>query len=765
MTRQNRYRFALLNGTAAAFCFATLPLSAAQAATGARVLLQAWNPLTPDQANVVTLVDQPTLVSDSLLDAWTEARPKICDEIKGELGVGGAAGGQTLYDITCLIGEPMTLDIAGAGQTLRGAYAVTGYIEATSTTPTALGSYADPRFSVAFTAKLELTIAVQPNPDQTLRVSKALFTLNGATLDSHNVSADVLEFVTDDLVPFFGGPNFKRLAENGVNSVSLELASRFNAALAPVNAQLKGPSDAIRVGVSANPSYISVAFGPREIAPPADGRMTGVLRWDATQFAPKNGCQSFDIRAMVQTGPTPLFTANAEAPSRQIGVFEASPAGPAACDFIMTGLAAGWPNFLTARVVDGAAARSAGSSLYGVSYSLAGDGWDGRKVIPQPVATGRNYAVARAIDATAAKTPDYASPKKVAEQRTNPRINPADDYSIATDGSRKGDNVSLNPQPLPPGPDDKQRSPDVVQAKGANAGIIIVSGKDANPLARKLPAADRVFGAGVDPAIAQRAGQPSRTAEAVDTGALAVKGAALAGEDPTATLLRAQQPTDAARRGFDIGMAAAEGQTLPGPGKDQLGHSLPAAEQQGFAAAVDYSLARNRQKLKDLAPKGAEIASLDPLSADLRNQQADDIARLGFDIGMAVAEGHTADGPGKKGIHDTLGLPEFGGTAAQGGYDAAVKFSIERNLNADYARRGAAVAAADPIVAVMRSAETDVFYRLGFDIATGIFGDPALGAQGNTSKGPGSLGIREKLSDAGKKGFDAAADFHLKRRN
>ena len=35
----------------------------------------------------------------------------------------------------------------------------------------------------------------------------------------------------------------------------------------------------------------------------------------------------------------------------------------------------------------------------------------------------------------------------------------------------------------------------------------------------------------------------------------------------------------------------------------------------------------------------------------------------------------------------------------------------------------------------MRSAETDDFYRLGFDIATGIFDHPALGAQGNTSIG------------------------------
>ncbi|MEQ1931732.1 MAG: hypothetical protein ABL957_14545 [Parvularculaceae bacterium] len=749
MTRN--YVLALLNGTAAALCFAALPISAAQAATGARVLLQGFNPLAPDDANVVTLVDQPTLVSDSLMEAWTEARPKICDKIKGELGVGGAAGGETLYDITCLIGEPAALDIAGAEQTLRGAYAVTGYIEATSTTPTAFGSYADPRFSVAFTAKLALIIAVQPNRDQTLKVSSALFTIGGATLDSHNVSADVLEFVSDDLIPFFGGPNFKRIAENAVNSLSIDLASRFNTALAPVNAQLKGPSDAVRVGVYANPAYISVAFGPREIAPPTNGGMSGLLRWDAAQFAPKNGCQSFDIRATVQTGPVPLLTANAEAPKRQIGVFQASPAGPASCAFTMTGLAAGWPNFLTASVIGGAAARSAGSSLYGVSYSLAGDGWDGRKVIPQPVASERHYAVARSIDATAAKTSDYSSAKAVVGKRTLPRINPADDYAIATDGTRKGDTVTLNPQPLPP----RQRSIDGVQMKGADAGIIIVSGKNADPLASKLPAADRVFGAGVDPAVAGSVGVRSQSAAPVDIDAMAAKGAALVNADPLAAELRSQQADDSARRGFDIGMAVAEGHTSPGPGKDAIGRSLPAAEQPGFTAAVDFSVASNRKKLTDLAPRGEAVALQDPLSVALRDQQADDSARLGFDIGMAVAEGQTAQGPGKDAMRLKLKAEE------QGGFASAVTFSVDRNKNRERAGKGAAIAAADPIVGLLRNSETDVFYRLGFDIAIAIYGDPALGAEGKTATGPGSLGVRDSLTAAGQRGFDAAGKLRL----
>ena len=88
---------------------------------------------------------------------------------------------------------------------------------------------------------------------------------------------------------------------------------------------------------------------------------------------------------------------------------------------------------------------------------------------------------------------------------------------------------------------------------------------------------------------------------------------------------------------------------------------------------------------------------------------------------------------------------------------------LEERCRADLAAKGAAIAEQDPIVAEARSAEEDERYRQGFDIATGIFGDPALGAQGNTAVGPGSLKIRDSLSAAGQRGFDASVKLHLSR--
>jgi hypothetical protein len=162
--------------------------------------------------------------------------------------------------------------------------------------------------------------------------------------------------------------------------------------------------------------------------------------------------------------------------------------------------------------------------------------------------------------------------------------------------------------------------------------------------------------------------------------------------------------------------------------------------------------------LSTLAARGDGVAMQDPLSAELRSREPEGPSRRGFDIGMAAAEGHTAPGPGKQRIHDLLSPAE------QKGYEHAVAFSLERNRNADLAARGAAIARVDQIVAAARTAETDVFYWLGFDIATGIFGDPALGARGDVRLSPDSQKIRDSLSVVAQRGFDASVKLHLSRR-
>jgi hypothetical protein len=145
----------------------------------------------------------------------------------------------------------------------------------------------------------------------------------------------------------------------------------------------------------------------------------------------------------------------------------------------------------------------------------------------------------------------------------------------------------------------------------------------------------------------------------------------------------------------------------------------------------------------------------DPLALELRNRAAAGPGQRGFDIGMAAAERQTLPGPGKDRIRGSLPPDE------QKGFNTAVSFSLERNRNLEFAAKGSAIATADPVVAKARALNPSVFYWLGFDVATGIFGDVALGGAGHTSEGPGSPKICDSLSPDGQKGFKAAMDLYV----
>ncbi len=155
-----------------------------------------------------------------------------------------------------------------------------------------------------------------------------------------------------------------------------------------------------------------------------------------------------------------------------------------------------------------------------------------------------------------------------------------------------------------------------------------------------------------------------------------------------------------------------------------------------------------------LVTKGEAIANMDPLAIALRSSLPDAASRRGFNIGMAVAEGHTLPGPGKDSFGRTLRPEE------QSGYAKGVRFSVDRNRNLEFATKGAAIANVDAVVAKARTAIPSAFYSLGFDIAAGIFADEPLG-KGHTLEGPGSQAIRDGLNDDGQKGFRAAVDLYL----
>jgi hypothetical protein len=197
-----------------------LAAASAQAAIGARVLVQQWSPLAPDTQSVRVQLDQPSLVSDSLLAAWPKVRVSLCQAIIAQLGVPGAAAGATLRDIQCNLDRNIALavrqnDTNGLVVTLT---LPSNSITATSTQSTVCGRECDPRFSVSASARLTLGISVQPNPDQALVVTRTTLSFSNASIDSHNFAADIAKFVDDTLVPFFRGASFQTVATRAIDS-------------------------------------------------------------------------------------------------------------------------------------------------------------------------------------------------------------------------------------------------------------------------------------------------------------------------------------------------------------------------------------------------------------------------------------------------------------------------------------------------------------------------------------------------------------------
>jgi hypothetical protein len=153
---------------------------------------------------------------------------------------------------------------------------------------------------------------------------------------------------------------------------------------------------------------------------------------------------------------------------------------------------------------------------------------------------------------------------------------------------------------------------------------------------------------------------------------------------------------------------------------------------------------------------GEALVNQDPLAVMLRNSLPNTPSRRGFNIAFGATGGDDTDpGPGKDKLRDSLPLAE------REGFVTAVSFFIQRNRSLLFARKGAAIALADPKVAEGRNRETNAFFCLGFDIATGFFGDPALGGEGHTAMGPGKQKVLDALSEDAKRGFNASMKLHL----
>lgn len=176
------------------------------------------------------------VIGGAAQQAWGEYGPKLKALLLGKLGQGDLiTAGVTLYNLVVEIGDTSETVERDDNGDLIVHLMTSAYLEATSTTPTVLGSYADPRLS--FACGLDITYRIDLPPiNQPLQASgfESIRVLS-PVIDSHNAPAD-LAFVFDAIIDFFSGLDFAGILEAFI--ASTDFAPYANDALGPLNDRL-----------------------------------------------------------------------------------------------------------------------------------------------------------------------------------------------------------------------------------------------------------------------------------------------------------------------------------------------------------------------------------------------------------------------------------------------------------------------------------------------------------------------------------------------
>ena len=158
---------------------------------------------------------------------------------------------------------------------------------------------------------------------------------------------------------------------------------------------------------------------------------------------------------------------------------------------------------------------------------------------------------------------------------------------------------------------------------------------------------------------------------------------------------------------------------------------------QGFPPTPMPELAKGT--IATLAARGKIIARSDPLLSALYELEPVGLNLLGFEVGLAIDEGGTLQGPGKEKFKNELGVG-----VSKEAYQRA-DFTIDRNANSDIATRGSAAVAANPEATAARAKLPMSNQWLGFNIAAGLFGKVTDGALGNTLRVQAPIGSENGL--------------------
>ncbi len=362
---------------------------------GAKVYVQTWNPLTPDQDAPKTAFASADGIRVSMNDAWDAARVFLSDPTKSDpsqvqslraiLEKGNLiAKGITLRFLKFNLNPLGPIDLQSNGpNSLRIHWQIPdSYFDFKSTTPdvngVGLSRDTDPEFSFRFNLDITLGAAVSDQPGvNLLTITDVNVVPSALNFDSHNPTGDAVRAAADAVSHFLKGQDFntllnsvlanQNLASRGVNG-NVGLKDFVNQHLRPLNQEIaqSGIANYVRVGlyIGRNPSaqMLTLLFSVKSLPPPPQqAGINGTLHFDPKPNqgpAVPGSCDNFiagnRLEVTVQTGPRGIVDVNPFADAFNYGVapiatlqnvkFSGGPVAGSECSYQLAGLATGWSN-------------------------------------------------------------------------------------------------------------------------------------------------------------------------------------------------------------------------------------------------------------------------------------------------------------------------------------------------------------------------------------------------------------------------------------
>ncbi len=413
--------------------------------------------------------DFPSLLQAGAQIAWDATRAQVVDELRTQIGK--PRKDFTLRDIDLRLAKEVKLARAPGGSSAEGDIPLQlrlapDLLIATSTTPSAFGSYADPRFSLDFGVAIDFALVVEAEKmSLSTRVDSAHITgtdFAGAPhLDSQNFVADVGKFLLETVLPWFGEPDLVAVVESAI--ARQDFAGTLTKALQPVNDLLgqlakQGMGSIIALfpdttssgglssqalalgGTSSNEAPLLVLARPLE----GEGVVRGEIRWPKSAGAPQLEppyADAFVLSATADTGAAVGEFAQATNVTHLGGFEYAGTDGDHVIRYTLTGLPIDKP--ISVECAGNAKIAWTGDAANKIA-SPERDGWQGRVTIhPGVKVSGRFHEGRQRL----------GSPGEEVELNPQP-IPPGRGRFSKEEGSRMttpAAQVELNPQPIPPG--------------------------------------------------------------------------------------------------------------------------------------------------------------------------------------------------------------------------------------------------------------------------------------------------------------------------